>query len=143
MTLSNRNTFLKLIIFVSLFLLLWIEVYSYDGPPIGLWKTFDDQMISGFLSAIDSFAQGFGGTRGTEEITYKGFIVRAISGVKVKSIAILSESSDQSLTDRLRRYTSEFEDRFAHEITQFIEIGENQLSGNSQLEIFTRQMLSL
>lgn len=43
MTLSKCNTFLKLIVFVSLFLLLWIEVYSYDGPPIGLWKTFDDQ----------------------------------------------------------------------------------------------------
>ncbi|MHA1611824.1 MAG: hypothetical protein ACTSYU_07210 [Promethearchaeota archaeon] len=106
-------------------------------------KKFDDQMISGFLSAIDSFAQGFGGTRGTEEITYKGFIVRAISGEKVKSIAILSESSDQSLTDRLRRYTNEFESRYTHEIAQFIEIGENQLSGNSQVEEFTRQMLSL
>lgn len=116
-----------------------LTLYSFHTNP----NKFDDQMISGFLSAMDSFVRGFGGSKGTEEISYKGFIVQAVTGKKIKAIAILSHSTDPAFTERLQRFVFEVEQRYASKINQFLENGENNLIQEESINNISRKFLGI
>ncbi|MFW9937832.1 MAG: hypothetical protein ACFFD5_09290 [Candidatus Thorarchaeota archaeon] len=85
--------------------------------------TMDKELVSGFLSAMDSFVSEIGGTEAMNEISYKGFSINAIYGKYIKAALILSESANKSLRERLTYFVKDFEDRYSEEILRFIETG--------------------
>ncbi|MFX1588713.1 MAG: hypothetical protein ACFFC1_11200 [Promethearchaeota archaeon] len=85
--------------------------------------TMDKELVSGFLSAMDSFVSEIGGTEAMNEISYKGFSINAIYGKYIKAALILSEPANKSLRERLTYFVKDFEDRYAEEILRFIETG--------------------
>lgn len=103
---------------------------------------FDSQMISGFLSAVGSFAQEFGAGKGGEEINYKGFTIITHTGDKVKALLILSNSADSALNERLREFTQIIEERYMDKITIFIEKGQNVLQEDPQIKKIAERFLN-
>lgn len=85
--------------------------------------TMDKELVSGFLSAMDSFVSEIGGSEDMSEISYKGFSINAIYGKYIKAALILSEPASKSLKERLTYFVKDFEDRYSDEISIFIETG--------------------
>ena len=54
-------------------------------------QKLDPTLISGFLSAMDSFVSEIGGTTSMNEINYKGFYVHAAYGQYIKLALFLSK----------------------------------------------------
>jgi len=83
----------------------------------------DNELVSGFLSAMDSFVSEIGGTNAMNEISYKGFSINAVYGKWIKLALILSEPANKSLKERLAYFLQDFEDRYAEEIVNFTKTG--------------------
>ncbi len=86
----------------------------------------DQELVSGFLSAMDSFISEIGGTESMNEINYKGFYIHATYGNWVKIALILSKPAKKSLKERLAYFLKDFEERYVDEIKIFIETGNTQ-----------------
>jgi len=84
----------------------------------------EDDLVSGFLNAMDSFVSEIGGTTSMKEISYKGFYIHAAYGKWVKLALFLSKPAKQSLKERLVYLLTEFESHYEEEIKRF------QASGN-------------
>ncbi len=95
-----------------------LTLYSFSKENV------EDQMISGFLSAMDSFVKQFSGSSNMEEINYQGFMINAGEGQQIRSIAILSEPTSRAFKERLQTFTVYFEKKFAKEISDFARSGE-------------------
>ena len=91
--------------------------YSRDDLKI------EQDLVSGFLSAMDSFVSEIGGSDAMDTISYKGFSIHAAYGNWIKIALILSEPAKKSLKERLIYFANDFEDRYAEEIKIFIETG--------------------
>ena len=85
-------------------------------------------MVSGFLSAVDSFAAELSGTSGLEEINYKGFVIYEKLGNRIKTIAIMTKSADFSFKERLNIFTRFYENKYSEEIEHFSKTGETILN---------------
>ena len=83
----------------------------------------DKELISGFLSAMDSFVSEIGGTDAMNEINYKGFNIHATYGKWIKIALILSSPARKSLKERLAYFLKDFEERYYDEINIFIKTG--------------------
>lgn len=83
----------------------------------------DKELVSGFLSAMDSFVSEIGGTESMNEINYKGLYIHATYGKWVKIALILSTPAKKSLKERLAYFLKDFEERYVEEIKIFIETG--------------------
>jgi hypothetical protein len=83
----------------------------------------DKELVSGFLSAMDSFVSEIGGTESMNEINYKGFYIHATYGKWVKLALILSKPAKKSLKERLSYFLKDFEDRYVEEIELFMKTG--------------------
>ena len=83
----------------------------------------DNELVSGFLNAMDSFVSEISGAEGMDEINYNGFYIHAVHGQWVELALFLSEPAKQGLKDRLAYYLKDFEDRYKEEIQGFIETG--------------------
>ncbi len=81
----------------------------------------DQELVSGFLSAMDSFVSEISGAEGMEEINYKGFYIHAVYGQWIKLALFLSEPAKKGLKERLAYFLKDFEDRYSEEINKFIE----------------------
>ena len=79
----------------------------------------NDQLISGFLSAISSFGTKVSGSSGLEEISYEGFIIYEENGRFIKTVAILSQRADQAFKDRLKIFVKLFEEKYEDELEEF------------------------
>ncbi|MFX1356076.1 MAG: hypothetical protein ACFFA8_02220 [Promethearchaeota archaeon] len=104
-----------------------LVIEKKSGLPIITYSredlTMDKELVSGFLSAMDSFVSEIGGTEAMNEISYKGFSINAIYGKYIKAALILSEPANKSLRERLTYFVKDFEDRYSEEILRFIETG--------------------
>jgi hypothetical protein len=85
--------------------------------------TIDKELVSGFLSAMDSFVSEIGGSEAMNEISYKGFSINGVYGNYIKTALILSEPANRSLKERLTYFVKDFEERYLEEIKLFIETG--------------------
>jgi len=84
----------------------------------------EHDLVSGFLTAMDSFVSEIGGTTSMKEISYKSFYIHAAYGKWVKLALFLSKPAKQSLKERLKYLLTEFESHYREEIQYF------QTSGN-------------
>ena len=96
-----------------------LPLITYSREDLG----FDQELVSGFLSAMDSFVSEIGGSEAMDEISYKGFSIHATYGKWIKGALILSTPANKSLKERLSYFVADFEDRYADEINAFLETG--------------------
>ncbi len=87
----------------------------------------DQELISGFLSAMDSFITELSGASGMSEINYKGFYIIGEVGDAVKVALILTEPASKSLKERLIYFLKDFEDRYDEEIKVFSKTGNTKV----------------
>ena len=111
--------------------------YSNETDPI------DDVLVSGFLSAMDSFVSEIGGGTSLKEINYKGFFIHAAYGEKVKMALFLSQPADQILKDFLAYFLEQFEVNFKIEIDVFKQSGDTSVFDISKITKKVREYLSI
>jgi hypothetical protein len=83
----------------------------------------DKELISGFLSAMDSFISELSGAGSMSEIHYKDFYITGETGNSVKVALILTNPASKSLRERLVYFLKDFEDRYSEEIETFSQTG--------------------
>ncbi|UCD01746.1 MAG: hypothetical protein JSV23_01615, partial [Promethearchaeota archaeon] len=81
----------------------------------------NQELVSGFLSAMDSFVSEISGAEGMDEIKYKGFYIHAVYGKRIKLALFLSEPAKKGLKERLAYFLQDFEERYSEEINKFFE----------------------
>ncbi len=97
-----------------------LPIISYSDESVRM----EHDLVSGFLSAMDSFVSEIGGTTSMKKINYKGFYIHAAYGKWVKLALFLSKPAKKSLMERLKYLLTEFESHYGEEIQNF------QVSGN-------------
>jgi len=108
-----------------------------SGTPIINYasENFNEQaLVSGFLTAMDSFVSHIGGST-MEEINYKGLYVQATYGKYVHLVSFLFKPADASFKERLNYLTNLFETNYHEQIEQFRKTSDTNLF--NQVEILT------
>jgi hypothetical protein len=111
--------------------------YSSEDYPM------DKELVSGFLSAMDSFVSEIGGTSSMNEINYKGFYVHAAYGEFVKLALFLSEPASLSLKERLIYFLNHFEEHYRDQITNFIQTGNAAVFDKGTIIDFIKEIISV
>ncbi|MFW9877421.1 MAG: hypothetical protein ACFFG0_30395 [Candidatus Thorarchaeota archaeon] len=94
-----------------------VPLINYSREDLNL----DQELVSGFLDAMDSFVSEISGAEGMDEIKYKGFYIHAVYGQWVKLALFLSKPAKKGLKERLAYFLQDFEDRYSEEINKFLE----------------------
>jgi hypothetical protein len=81
----------------------------------------DKDLVSGFLSAMDSFVSEISGSDSMDEIKYRGFYIHAVYGKWIKIALFLSEPAQRGLKERLAYFLQDFEERYHEEINLFLQ----------------------
>ena len=97
-----------------------LALFSYSNEVTAL----DEGLISGFLSAMDSFVSELGGSASLKEISYKGFFIQAAYGKDIKMALFLNKPGDKVLKERLEFFIKEFEEKYKESIEKFRLSGE-------------------
>ncbi|MHA1659827.1 MAG: hypothetical protein ACTSUT_12000, partial [Promethearchaeota archaeon] len=92
-----------------------LSLFSYSSE----FKELDDSLVSGFLSAMDSFVSELGATSSLKEMNYKGFFIQAVHGKFVKIALFLSKPGDKILKERLAYLIKQFEEKYKDQIKNF------------------------
>jgi len=116
-----------------------ISVFSYSSETF----TMDDNLISGFLSAIDHFISEVGGSSSLKEIDYKGFFVQAAYGEFVKLAIFLSEPADQILKERISYFIKNFEEKYKQQIEVFKLTGNVSVFNNKEIRFLAKEILEI
>ena len=96
-----------------------LPIINYSREDLNI----DKELVSGFLSAMDSFVSEISGAEGMDEIKYKGFYIHAVYGQWMQLALFLSEPAKLGLKERLAYFLQDFEERYAEEIKKFLETG--------------------
>ncbi|MFX0083501.1 MAG: hypothetical protein ACFE94_17275 [Candidatus Hodarchaeota archaeon] len=116
-----------------------LPVITYSREDLGV----DQELISGFLSAMDSFVSEIGGSEAMDEISYKGFSIHAAYGKWIKCALILSKPAYKSLKERLSYFLEDFEDRYKDEINAFLETGRTTYFDPSKINADIKDILDV
>ncbi|MHA1877775.1 MAG: hypothetical protein ACTSUC_15140 [Promethearchaeota archaeon] len=103
----------------------------------------DKELVSGFLSAMDSFVSEIGGSTSMNEISYKGFYVHAAYGKYIKLALFLSEPANQSLKERLFYFLNQFEVHYEDQIKKFVETGNSAIFNKEKIAEIVKELLSV
>lgn len=103
----------------------------------------DKELVSGFLSAMDSFVSEIGGSTSMNEISYKGFYVHAAYGKQIKLALFLSEPANQSLKERLFYFLNQFEVHYEDQINKFVETGNSAIFNKEKITEIVKELLSV
>ena len=103
----------------------------------------DKELVSGFLSAMDSFVSEIGGTTSMNEINYKGFYIHAVYGEYVKLALFLSRPASQSLKERLAYFLNHFEEHYHDQVLNFKEIGNTAIFDKERIIELIKEILSV
>lgn len=103
----------------------------------------DKELVSGFLSAMDSFVSEIGGTTSMNEINYKGFYIHAVYGEHIKLALFLSRPASQSLKERLAYFLNHFEEHYHDQILNFKEIGNTAVFNKERIIELIKETLSV
>ncbi len=105
-------------------------------------KQVDEQLISGYLSALDSFVGEVSGQQGIlKEIDYKNFKINSAIGKQVKLIVITTQTADLAFTERIEYFLRLFEETFQEPIKQFIRTGNQSAFDYEILESLAEEIL--
>jgi len=113
-----------------------ISLSSEDYP-------VDKELISGFLSAMDSFVSEIGGTTAMKEINYKGLYIHAAYGESVKLALFLSKPAHQSLKERLVYFLNHFEKHYRDQINAFKKTANISVFDNQKISSLIKEILSI
>ena len=103
----------------------------------------DNELISGFLSAMDSFVSEIGGTTSMKEINYKGLYIHATYGKSVKLALFLSKPAHQSLKERLVYFLNHFEEHYMDQINAFKRTANISVFDNQKISTLIKEILSI
>jgi len=82
-------------------------------------ESLDQDLISGFVSAIDSFGSSFSDSKGLQEIRYRGFVISFAEGSYVKACLFLRDKPSTRLKELLVFALKKWEALFEEEIKNF------------------------
>ncbi|MFX0012724.1 MAG: hypothetical protein ACFE9R_20605 [Candidatus Hermodarchaeota archaeon] len=116
-----------------------LNILSHSSEGISMEK----ELISGFLSAMDSFVSEIGGTASMNEISYKGFYIHAAYGQFVKIALFLSKPANQSLKERLMYFLNQFEEHYHDQILQFNKTGNTAVFNKERIDEMIKEILSI
>jgi len=131
-----KDTFRSLMIIDKNSGLNMISHSSEDAP-------MEKELVSGFLSAMDSFVSEIGGTTSMNEINYKGFYIHAAYGQFVKLALFLSKPAPQSLKERLAYFLNHFEDHYHDQILHFNKTGNTAVFNKSRIVELVKEIISV
>ena len=103
----------------------------------------EKELISGFLSAMDSFVSEIGGSASMNEINYKGFYVHAAYGQNIKLALFLSKPANLSLKERLAYFLNQFEEHYHDQISKFRKTGNTAVFDNNKIVELIKEILSV
>ena len=103
----------------------------------------DKELISGFLSAMDSFVAEIGGTTSMKEISYKGLYIHATYGQHVKLALFLSKPAHQSLKERLVYFLNHFEEHYHDQIKAFKRTANISVFNTQKIISLIKEILSI
>lgn len=106
-------------------------------------EKLDKVLVSGFLSAMDSFIEEIGGSNNLNEISYKGFYVQAAYGSFIKTALFLTDPADKSLKERLSYFIKSFETIYKNEIEEFEKTGDTAIFPEKQINRMIREILDI
>lgn len=116
-----------------------------SGTPIINYASdnFKEQaLVSGFLSAMDSFVSQIGGSK-MEEISYKGFYIQASYGKDIELVCFLFKPSDSSFKERLNYLTNLLESHYQEEIQLFKKTSDANLFNDEEILSITKEILDI
>jgi len=116
-----------------------LNILSYSSEEISMEK----ELISGFLSAMDSFVSEIGGTTSMNEISYKGFYVHAAYGQLIKLALFLSKPAHKNLKERLAYLLNQFEEHYHDQILQFTKTGNTAVFDKDKIVELIKEILSV
>ncbi|KKK41409.1 hypothetical protein LCGC14_0645580 [marine sediment metagenome] len=103
----------------------------------------EQDLVSGFLTAMDSFVSEIGGTTSMKEISYKSFYIHAAYGKWVKLALFLSKPAKQSLKERLIYLLTEFESHYEEEIQYFQTTGNISIFDEKKITTTIKDILDI
>ncbi|KKL90104.1 hypothetical protein LCGC14_1908030 [marine sediment metagenome] len=103
----------------------------------------EHDLVSGFLTAMDSFVSEIGGTTSMKEISYKSFYIHAAYGKWVKLALFLSKPAKQSLKERLIYLLTEFESHYEEEIQYFQTTGNISIFDEKKITTIIKDILDI
>ena len=106
-------------------------------------NSMEKELISGFLSAMDSFVSEIGGSASMNEISYKGFYVHAAYGQFIKMALFLSKPANQNLKERLAYLLNQFEEHYHDQILQFTKTGNTAVFDIDKIIELIKEILSV
>ena len=90
-----------------------LEFIEWTPDPI------NPDLLSGFITAIDSFGSNFSESDGLQEIRYKGFTITFVEGNSVKGCLFLKENPSPRLRELLEFGVTRWESHLTDEIENF------------------------
>lgn len=116
-----------------------ISIFSYANEI----EALDNDLVSGFLVAMDQFVAEIGGSADMREINYKGFFIQAGYGEKIKVALFLSKSADKILKERLAYFINEFEKKHKEQLKIFQKTGNISYFKQASVDKMAREILEI
>ncbi len=116
-----------------------------SGTPIINYtsENFKEQaLVSGFLTAMDSFVTQIGGSK-MNEISYKGLYVQASYGETIELVCFLFKPADPSFKERLNYLTNLFETYYHDQIEMFKHSGDLNLFDSDEILMIIKEILDI
>ncbi len=106
----------------------------------------DDSIVSGFLSAIDSFAYEIGTKKEgikEKEINYQGFVVEIISGEILNVAILLTTPANQIFKERMKHFIHQFEFQYSDKITEYKKTNNVAVFPEQSIKKLAKDLLSI
>ncbi len=103
----------------------------------------DKTLVSGFLTAIESFVKQLASESGLNEIDYKNLKVLGSSGEYVQAVAMMNQSPGIAFTQRLEYLVKTFESDYAEQIQRFVKMGNTNIITDLGLESIIPEILGI
>lgn len=109
-------------------------------------QSVDDAIVSGFLSAIDSFAYEIGTKKEgikEKEINYQGFVVEIISGEILNVALLLTKPANQIFKERMKHFIHQFESQYSDKITEYKKTNNVAVFPEQSIKKLAKELLSI
>jgi hypothetical protein len=103
----------------------------------------DETLISGFLSAMETFVSGIGATGALSDIEYKGLFVHGTQGTQIKTAIFLSQRADKSLDQRITLFLKKFEQIYADQINEYRDTGKLNVFNKEEVFNLAKEILAI
>ena len=114
-----------------------LHSYSVEGNEI------DESLISGFLSALESFVANLTTGSGLNEIDYKSLKVIGSASEKLRVVAMVNESPGKGFHERLDFFTEILATDYADEIESFEKDGNQTVIKELNLDELAQEILAI